>query len=157
MLSKLKKGALALTMGATLLVAGAALADGPEIKTKSRLSSPAARSSADLEASVVVANNQNLAPWTVVGTVKNVGGHDWTGTRTVTLYQVITRRGVGGYRTTSIKLASTTVTSLKAGKSITLSKKFDTQPANGARFELLISPGDVNPANDRAEITFRGT
>lgn len=157
MLSKLKKGALALAAGVTLLVAGAGLADGPQTKTNSRLHIPAARSPADLEASVLVQNNQNLPPWTVVGTVKNGGGHDWTGIRSVSLYQLTGRWGPGGRRPTSVKLATMTVTSLKAGRSLTLTKRFYVQPAIGTRFLLVISPGDVNPDNDRAEVVFRGT
>jgi hypothetical protein len=166
MLSKLQKGMLVLTaVAVSALFAGSAgLADGPP--TKSFKVSPgaisqfkppsAARSPADLEASVFVMNNQNLSPWIVKGVIKNAGGHDFTGQRVVTLYRVVGNWGPGRVPRT-VALTKITVTSLKAGQSVSLQKVFTVQPAAGTRFMLIISPGDVNPANDHAEVVFRGT
>src|SRR5262249_21225376 len=150
MLSHLRKGFLVLaTTGVMLLAAGAGLADPAQTK----INFSAAKnvlSPADLAATVHVLNEQNLSPWTVKGTVKNIGGLDFTGKRQVTLQQATGNYGPNGRRPIVVTLATMTVTNLKAGQSVSLQKVFTTEPAPGTRFQLVISPGDVNPDNDHA-------
>jgi hypothetical protein len=158
MLSKLQKGLLVLAAaaGVTLFAVGAGWGDEPPTKIKVTWSG-IALSPADLAASVSVMNEQNLSPWIVTGIVKNVGGHDYAGKRHVTLQQVTGHYGPKGHRPTVVTLATMTVTTLKAGQSVSLQKVFTVQPVAGTRFQLVISPGDPNPDNDHAEIVFRGT
>jgi hypothetical protein len=167
MFSKLQKGMLVLAAaaGATLFAVGAGSADEPPTKFKVNPgaisafepSGRAARSPADLEAKVFVMNEQNLAPWIVKGIVKNVGGHEWRGPRLVTLYEVTGSYGPGGRRPKSVILATKTLPSVRAGQSVSLEKVFSTPPSRGTRFVLVISPGDSNPDNDRAQVKFLGT
>jgi hypothetical protein len=168
MLSKLHKRMLLLAaaVGIALFAGSAGLAGDPPTKTIkvnpaaiSQFKAPGktAVSPADLEATVFVMNNQNLPPWTVRGVVKNVGGRAFSGKRLVTLYQIDGSYGPKGRRPKYTTLATMTVTSLKGGQSLKVEKAFTVQPYVGTKFQLVISPGDLNPANDAATITFRGT
>ena len=153
MFSKLHKGLLTAALaGVTLIAIGTGSAD-PQTTTRFPFPGPF-RSPADLAASVYVLNEQNLSPWTAKGTVKNVGGQDFVGSRLVKLQQVT---GTRGHILRTVTLAATLVTNLKAGESLSLQKVFTEQPAAGTWFRLVISAGDGNPDNDQAFIRFHGT
>jgi len=117
-----------------------------------------ARSPADLSASVFVTQEQGITQWFVRGITKNIGGLDYVSAhgrlyypgRTLTLQQVT--RGARPGRPDVVRvLATRRISNLKAGDSITLSTVLTQQPAAGTRFQLVISPGDLQSDNDKAE------
>jgi hypothetical protein len=116
-------------------------------------SSAMIRTPADLAATHIhIYHLEPSGRWLIRGVVENLGGHPFTGSRTVTLQQV-TRSYFGRPHDRVVTLANQIVTKVDSG-GWEIGADLPGEPQVGTRFRLIISPGDFNVSNDQLEITY---